>query len=265
MNTAPFRVTVVVVTAFFLNICIAAAFADGPTEVLVLLNANRTQIMPGRVYDLRNGKVSLLVDLLGERPLNESLGWVEREQLSSNPYKIARTYSDWCVNNVLVRHEENIWLVPGTVKSESLSTPHECLEIVNRPLSNLAYNRDAEIRINQWRSSLLNIIAKSEAQHQGEILLCTGVVFVDGGHVAAKETVGQIATEKFFAKIFKESPTLEVRDADIFSQNGHVYRKVNAVTVSASFLKIERDTSSYEPKVALMFGEKKDFKIEPNK
>jgi hypothetical protein len=57
----------------------------------------------------------------------------------------------------------DVWLAYDIEQQQTLVDPFDCLELVNRQLTHLAYNQEAEMRIVQIRSTLSHLLSDEES------------------------------------------------------------------------------------------------------
>lgn len=159
---------------FIITCTIAVARGGVAAEVYDVwdLNEAGNEITPGTIYVLENGKLSPVLNLLREVPLNELGAWVSRKtvHLAKTPlFNVPRPYYYNCRWYWSATY---LSLPEGTYTIESVGDPFACLEILNRVGTGLIYNHEAEIRTTQWRETLVEYIRRSEHDGRVKILQC---------------------------------------------------------------------------------------------
>jgi hypothetical protein len=146
--------------------------ADDSSQRIAILNRRGGTPSPGGVYVYHPSGISPVAELIGSRPLNEGGGLLAHDKVTGGLRTIPMSR---------YRSRGNCGLIVGVdlLVDEShrtwLHDPHECLEIVNRPLTGLYYNQNAEIRIQQWRVSIAGSINRQSRDCDGKVVLCTQV------------------------------------------------------------------------------------------
>jgi hypothetical protein len=158
------------------------------SAVLALLNSEAITPTPGVVYELQERGGTPLLDILGRKPLYEPAGWVSR---MPTDHTSVMPLAQKNVGRPTVRCEDlSKWArivqklpcdVPTSVRvdlrvmsrtSEVLLEPMSLVEILNRPATGLLYNREAESRIQLWRSSLAGALYRHRAEGTMRVALC---------------------------------------------------------------------------------------------
>jgi hypothetical protein len=170
------RIYDIIALLLVLSVCRAnVGCADDAAQRAHSLNSNGQTVSVGGVYLLEPRHLVVVADLLSSRPLNEDGGLVEcadgssgRRMLGVCSMPIA-TAGYCCVRSPIC------WLEVDKSQVDRLDDPYDCLQIVNRPITGLAYNRDAEIRVNQWRTSIAAAIDRHLTVKGPRVVLCTSV------------------------------------------------------------------------------------------
>lgn len=162
------------------------------------LNESSAGAVPGTVYFIsRDGMVPIL-DMLAVRPKAERGSWLNREDgmkgwiRKLGTVRVTRKRALWSEEVILT-----CWLEPTHQNAASLGDPFACLDIVNRPLTGLIYNRDADLRIAQWRAALASAIATARSGQPGRtVAMCTGVQEMTSGTIALEGEVDASTAEE---------------------------------------------------------------------
>lgn len=168
MNCQFFRITFI----FGCVICclsLVQAHAGDPVRILNFMNDSHSPLNIGQIVVLKDGRPKLIVDLLGKRPLNDPGAWSKSKRANDTKYfRMAReTVCDACRQQQKL---STLWFWPGDAQKEQLTDPFRCLEILNRRLTGLRNNAEAEFRIQQWRTTLMRYLGNG-----ADLYLCVGV------------------------------------------------------------------------------------------
>jgi hypothetical protein len=222
------------------------------------LNGPRS-VSPGAVYVVSGGRLEWVLNLLGAQQLNDSEGWLERQ---SNPRRLTATRNLGCADirrqtsNCVCRSE--VWIAPVDATTVSLGDPFECLEIVNRPLSNLLYNRNAESQIVQWRASLSNIIQRHRSTGE-RVVLCTAVESMNSGSFVTREGADPVDFSRLWASFGRgrggESGVGGASlDPDMRVENGCLLLPIGRLVLSATFRELDLVEESSTPRILFKLG-----------
>jgi hypothetical protein len=155
---------------------------------LAALNSESNVLAPGVIYELHEEGSAPILDILRRKPLYEPAGWVDRTQTDR------KSIVPLALRNVgrpTVRCSELSWWTRAVKKppcdmptpvsielrvkaagSEVLLEPMSLVEILNRPMTGLLYNREAESRIQLWRSSLAAALYRQRGYRSVRVALC---------------------------------------------------------------------------------------------
>lgn len=162
---------------FALVLLVTVANAHGADlDVIQELNCRRDPLVPGAIYVLENGKLVPILELLKEVPLYELGAWINRQELEVESVKIASYQRPYCYCRRWYWSVESIQVTGGQRRVERIGDSFGCLEILNRPGTGLIYNRESEIRMNQWRETVFEHMRRAARARSAKIVLCTETI-----------------------------------------------------------------------------------------
>ncbi|MBL8829963.1 MAG: hypothetical protein JNM18_23490 [Planctomycetaceae bacterium] len=249
------RLILCIVLLFAAETGLPVSAEDFSARIRYLNGANN--ILPGSVYTLSGNRLEWVLDLLGPRPLDEAGGWLNHRVDPDRPAAARR------LGSITLRQghcnclrPSDFWILPGDATTIQLGDPFECLEIVNRPLSNLLYNRNAEIRIMQWRTALAGAIQRRRTP--GEcVVLCTVVETMERGFFVARAGADSAQVERLWGSCSERRDGAASSGSEsnaVRTENGYLYLPVGPLTMSASFRELELVEESTAPRIGFKFG-----------
>lgn len=238
------------------------------------LNSSSVPTRVGVIYVLRLNSTTEVMDVLGERAIGDSGGWTT--QFTNNiVQEIALGRLNVFKGSGICRSSEQIAIglrtafcprvIPVDVTFEMrgfridrLTEPFGILEILNRPGSGLIYNREADARVMQRRTSLAEAIAQHTALAGEQVAVCTEVQTVLYSQILIR---GRISAERALetARRIASRNALEIDEVAISSTiaNGEPlvsFPIKGLFTVSAEFRNIGLVDVSTSPRIDYRLG-----------
>ncbi len=220
------------------------------------LNEKGNSLTVGSVYLLSESGIDPVVNLLAQVPLNDVSAWREHVSVKS---KETRHLSSLVLQTVacgyLYQFYSPVYLETMSTESDQLCDPHDCLEILNRPTTGLYQNRDAEIRIMQWRSSIASAVRQAAGKQGCRLVLCTGLEKAKGCSFVFEEGVQDDVMKNYSSEVVagtKLSPRSE-KAASVDDAKRRV-SVVGEMVITGHFREISLVESSSFPRIDYKFN-----------
>ncbi len=231
--------------------------AEEPLPFLVL-NPKAT-VTPGTAYHIEKGRISSLAELLASRPLNESGGLTKKTEEPSSIIKSLGRSAISLPSTTPPYHQQSVssllTLESKATIVEQLGDPFDCLEILNRPVTGYAYNRDAELKIVQWRTSLGAAIYKAsrDANPSSQVVICTSIESVATGTIVVSDIQSEEAAKEAVKMALAASSCRVDYDKVSMRMDGecikYVFPLTSSIVISASFRELSLVDSSTQPRI----------------
>jgi hypothetical protein len=171
------------------------------------LNASSSSsVQPGTICVLGD-PILPTVNLLSNHPLNETSGWFFKKKLPGGSEGLlgilTATHQTWLGKRpILIR----VTLIPNEIQESEIKDPFACLEIVNRPVTGLSYNRDADLRISQWRESIAELFGPGteRSTHHGDVFLCVAKDEIMSGSLIIEGPIDQSAAVEIVSDLARQ-------------------------------------------------------------
>jgi hypothetical protein len=144
-----------------------------------------------------------------------------------------------------------------------LIDPFEVLEVLNRPVTGLIYNRAADERLMQWRVSLAATIAQHDSLAGEQVAVCTEVKVATKGLLSIRGRISQPAASALAENLASERGlNIEQPSADDPKQSDSIsFRVKSAFVVSAKFRDVGLVDVSTSPRIDYRLGGIRDVDL----
>jgi hypothetical protein len=248
-----YRVVLSVVLLVFTNTFDVVANEPGYFREL---NRYGMELEPGDIVILKQRQLHNVIHLLQRIPLNDRSIWIHSDDnvrlrpivLGAVSVSDGRQCCDWFA---YIR----AYCYPKNIIAEKLGDPFACLEVLNRPISGLFYNSDAELRIAQLKSTLVEAVAQKE-----NLFLCVGTsVATDGAILWHGASSSKLAEDVRLQLLEGTAPIV----GPVYPESNRISRPgqrflseiTGRLVIGARFRRLKLITYSVSPRIDFAFGE----------
>jgi hypothetical protein len=232
-----------------------AGVADAEQHRFFPLNGRGEHVRLGSVIQVGPGRLELVSNLVDGRALGDPAWTTTAETHSPHRLKLG---SHSCVlsGNCRMKGNVEIWLAYDIEQQRSLVDPFDCLEFVNRQLTHLAYNQEAEMRVVQIRSTLSHLLSDEESHDPCYIAVDERLAVMPKLWLRGKASTESART---IASRVVEGTDLTVTPTRVFTDSGTrlpvaEFSLSGPITLVRTLKKIEIEFGYTAPKIAYSFS-----------